>query len=489
MKKTITTMTVFVMTLCFALVANAAAITFGGMNDKIPTDSKVKIGTMKNGMKYYVRHNDKPENRAELRLVVRAGAFQEDDDQDGLAHNTEHMLFNGTKNFPKDALVKYLESTGMRFGADINASTSQERTLYMLQLPTDNQEIMDKGFQVLEDWAHLASFDTDEIDKERGVIIEEWRTRMKANRRVIYAHYKNLWDGTRFQLRNTIGADTNLIRNYDHDVIRRYYKDWYRPDLQAIIAVGDFDVDEMEKKIIAQFGKIPVHPNPREYKIYPLPKHKGIKVSIVQDKEYSRGMAHLMWVRDYIEPGTVGAMYTGFVRSLYDAMLGARLSELTQQAKPPYFGAMGGEGRMTFGTRSYALRYVANPAEMMTGYEAILKEAFRVKQHGFTATELDRTKDAFIKRFKSYYSERDKSESKGYASEFFRNFLYKETMPGIEYEYEFVKHFMPQITLEEVNALAQEYMIRNNLAVMITAPEKEGLTLPSEEDFIAVYDK
>ena len=442
--------------------------------DQILTpDPKILIGKLDNGLTYYIRENKRPEKRAELRIAVKAGSILEDDDQQGLAHFVEHMAFNGTKNFPKQDIVNFLEKSGMRFGADLNAYTSFDETVYMLQVPTDSLEVMKTGFQILEEWAHDLSFDDKEIDKERGVVIEEWRLRRGADNRVAMKHIPIELYKSHYADRIPIGKK-EILESCPHDVIRKFYHDWYRPDLMAVFAVGDFDKKEIEILIKKHFSNLKNPQKERERNKYPVPDHKETLVSIVTDPELTRTSIEVMFKRDTHDTRTAGEYRDLIISGLYDAMLNARLQELLQQSNPPFIYAYSGDGRFIGEKQAYYLGASAKENSILGGLEAVVGEAFRVKQHGFTVTELERQKAQSLREIEQAYLERDKTESGHIIEEYIRNFLVRETIPGIEVELKLFKQFLPGITLEEVNKLIKERMIQGNRIITISAPQKES---------------
>ncbi|MEL6925896.1 MAG: pitrilysin family protein, partial [Bacteroidota bacterium] len=314
-----------------------------GATTAIPVDPSVRMGTLENGLKYYIQKNSKPENRAELRLAVHAGSMQEDDDQLGLAHFVEHMAFNGSENFEKNELVDYLESVGTKFGPDLNAYTSFDETVYMLQARTDDTEQLKKGLLVLEDWAGGVAFDDEEIDKERGVVESEWRSRLSPDQRIQQKTFPIIYQGSRYATRLPIGKP-EIINGASYETVKRFYRDWYRPDLMALSLVGDFDVDMMEKEVISRFSKLKNPDGARERKDYSVPGHKETLISIASDKEASFTRLQLMYKHPHIEVKTVKDFRGQLVRSLYNQMLNARLDELSQSADPPFSFSYSGYG-------------------------------------------------------------------------------------------------------------------------------------------------
>src|SRR5687768_4137113 len=315
------------------------------LDQQIPLDPAITTGRFENGLRYFIRTTKKPEKRAELRLVVDVGSIVEEADQLGLAHFVEHMAFNGTKNFPKQETVTFLESLGMRFGPSVNASTSFDETIYMLQVPTDKPDVLDRAFLILEDWAHALTFDPAEIDKERGVVIEEWRGRRGAGARMQDEQLPIILKGSRYAERLPIGTVENL-QTFKHERLISFYKDWYRPDLMTVIAAGDFDVAEVEKMIVAHFARIPAAAAPRPRQTYPVPDHPGTLFAIATDKEAPAAFVSVMSKMDPADPRTIGAYRAGIVEALFSAMLSTRLAELAQKPDAPFVNAGGGRSAL-----------------------------------------------------------------------------------------------------------------------------------------------
>lgn len=479
-------MAVMVLFLTMSVLAQTT-IQYNSLDEELPFNPKVTKGKLENGLIYYVMENKKPEKRLELRLAIKAGSILEENDQKGLAHFVEHMCFNGTKNFPKNDLVGYLESIGMRFGPDLNAYTSFDETVYMLQLPTDNAEALKKGFQVLEDWAHQVSLEDAEIDKERGVILEEWRLGRGAQERVMNKHYPNIFYNSRYAERLPIG-DKDVILNHKYEVLRRFYQDWYRPDLMAVVAIGDMDKTAVEQMIKEYFGRLKPTDNPRTRTEYLVPNHDKVLVSVAQDKELPMPFVYIMFLHDDRKENTYGGYRQNIVDSLFNAMLNSRLRELTRQANPPFLQAFGRESRFLGNKRTFSLFAAVKADGIYPGTETLLTEAFRVFKHGFTASELERKKNEALRSMKKIYNERDKTESKGYADEYTRHFLEAEACPGIEYEFELYKKFIPEITLEDVNKLAQSVIKKQNVCILISAPDKAGIEIPDQAKVLALFD-
>ena len=452
------------------------------LKQEIPFDSATSKGILANGLTYYVKSNSTPKNRAELMMVVSAGSVEEDDDQQGLAHFCEHMSFNGTKNFPKNDLIKYFESIGMEFGPEINAYTSFDETVYMLKVPLDKEEYIQKGLQVLYDWASQVTDSDNEINKERGVIHEEWRSGQGAQQRMMNQWLPVFLYNSKYAERLPIGK-MSIVDNCKPEVLRRFRQDWYRPDLEAIIVVGDFDQKEMVNIVKKKFSAIPKRSNERKEEIFPIPSHKETLMKIVTDKEATNSSASFYIKHPMVIDETVGGYREMIVRNLYNQMINERLSELTQEANPPFVSAQSGYGGLIGPSDVYTSSITAHPGKITAGLKAVLIEAERVKKYGFTESELKRTKKALLKSMESTYNERDKRESMDVAEEFSRNFLMrKEPVPGIGKEFDYHKAFLPTIKLEEINALAKKWITDDNRVVVITAPEKAGVPVPKEED-------
>lgn len=478
-------------TLLFAIYSTAlaqATLDFSNPKAKLPVNPKVKIGTLSNGLRYYIQENKKPENRVELRLAVNAGAILETDEQDGLAHFCEHMCFNGTKNFPKNDLVHYLQSIGMRFGADLNAYTSWDKTVYMLQVPTDDKELMRKGLLVLEDWASNLLFDHEEIDKERGVIMEEWRLGTGPEDRIQKKQYPILFYNSKYAIRDVIG-DTNVINHFEYDLIKKFYKDWYRPNLMAVVAVGDFDVNEMEDMIKNSFGKLTNPPNEKKREHFPIPEHKEVFASVDTDVELSMPSIQILFKHNGKESGTYGDYRNSIVSSLMGSMLNTRFTELQRKPNPPFIFAYGFEGQFVSDLRVLGLAAALKGDAIVDGYKSILTETFRAYQHGFTQSELDRVKKEMMKGIESAYAERDKTESASFAREYVSNFTDEEGIPGVEAELELYKKYMPEISIDEVNGTMKRLVRNESVVILLSAPEKEEFKVPTKDEVLAIFNE
>jgi len=455
---------------------------------KIPIDPNVKIGKLSNGLTYYIRNNGKPANKVELRLVINAGSILENEKQLGLAHFMEHMNFNGTKNFKKNELVDYLQSIGVKFGADLNAYTSFDETVYILPIPSDDPEKLEKGFQIIEDWAHNATLTDEAIDDERGVVLEEYRLGLGPNKRMMQQYLPKLMHGSKYADRLPIGTKENL-ENFTYDDVRSYYKDWYRPDLMAVVAVGDLDVEQLEAKIKEHFGGIPKADNPKERPSFDLPNHKETFVTVATDKEAAFSQVQIMYKDTYEAPKmeTTVDYRDMIIRNLFSGMLNNRLTELTNKPNPPFvygFSYYGG----TFSRSKNAYQSFAMTSEtgQLKALKTLLEENERVKRYGFQESEFDRAKKNILAGLEKQYKDRDKQESGRIIGEYVNNFLEEEPIPGVAWEYNTTNAYITNIQLSEVNTLITNFIHDDNRVIILTGPEKEGLTQPSETDILAL---
>ena len=415
------------------------------LDEKIPIGPHVTVGKFDNGFTYFIRENKRPENRAELRLAVNAGSVLEDDDQQGLAHFLEHMAFNGTKNFEKHKLIEFMESIGMRFGPGLNAYTSFDETIYMLTIPTESPEVMETAFQILEDWSHALLLENEEIDKERGVIIEEWRLGRGAFARMRDKHFPILLKGSRYAERLPIGKK-EIIENFKYKVIKRFYKDWYRPDMMAVLAVGDFDKSKVKALIEKHFSALPKPKKPRPRQTFEIPDHKETLFAIATDKEATGTNVSVYHKHPLREQETVGSYRERIVEGIYNGMLNQRFNELSQKPDPPFIYAYSSRDSFLRSKEAYTLSASVKEDGIERGLDTLLTESERVSRFGFTESELERQKRDILRWIERAYTEREKTESNRYVSEYIRHFLTGEPIPGIEYEFELYKRFVPEIT-------------------------------------------
>lgn len=456
------------------------------LNDNLPQDESVIKGTLKNGLTYYIRHNAKPEKRVEFRLAVNAGSVLEDNDQQGLAHFNEHMLFNGTEDFNKMDIVNFLEKSGVDFGADLNAFTSFDETVYMFQMPSDRQGLIDTAFMILENWASKASFEDEEIDKERGVIKEEWRLGLGAQDRMMKKYIPVLFSGSKYANRLPIGQ-IDIIDTASYEAVKRFYNDWYRPDLMAVMVVGDIDPAYAEKQIKEHFGKMKNPRKERERTEFDIPDNNEPLVAITSDPEATMSMVSVMFKHPKKHHITNGDYREKLIIDLYEKMLNSRFYEITQKPDAPVlYGGVGYGGFIGRSIDTYSMYAIAKPDQINNSVSLLIKENERVKQFGFTQQELDRQKSQLMSEMEKSLQEKEKTESRSLIQEYLNNFLEKEPIPGIEYEVKLAKSFVGDIKLEEVNKLADQLITDDNMIVLITAPEKEGVEIPNQETVLSL---
>ena len=456
------------------------------LSDPVPIGPQVKVGQLANGLTYYIQKNSRPEKRLELRLVVKAGSILEDDDQLGLAHVTEHMAFNGSTHFKKHELISYLQSIGLKFGADLNAYTSFNETVYILPIPTENPENIEKGFLVLEDWAHGVSFNDPDVDLERGIVLEELRLGRGAQERMNKVLLPKIFSGSLYAKRLPIGTEAS-IKTFKHDAIKRFYKDWYRPDLMAVVVVGDIDPQAAQALVESHFGKLsnPANPRPR---LYPtISARSASEALVVTDKEATN---NVMMIRYPVQPQpkevTLGDYRQSLVERLFGAMLSQRMQELTQQAAPPFVGGGSGMGRLVPGYRSFNSSAVLGRMGAEPAVEALVQENERARQFGFAAAELERSKKSVLRTLEQQHTEREKTDSGHYAAEYLRNFLEDERIPGIENELAYTREMLPTITLADVNAYAKAVIPEKATKLVIyTGTDKPDSATPTEPQLLA----
>lgn len=455
------------------------------LSDKLPVAPEIKTGKLSNGLSYYIRKNGKPENKVELRLVVKVGSIVEDDDQQGLAHFTEHMAFNGTKNFKKNDLVSFLQSIGVQFGADLNAYTSFDETVYILPIPTDKPENLDKGFLVLEDWASTVTFDNAEIDKERGVVLEESRLGKGAEDRMRKVIFPKIFAGSKYADRLPIGKD-DILKNFKYDAIKRFYKDWYRPDLMAVVAVGDVDPMVAEQLIKKHFEKLknPSKERPRAYAT--VPSRKASEGVVATDKEASNNILQVYYSLKKSNPSLLVSDYRNdIVKNLFSAMMGQRMQELTQKPNPPFVFGGSGLGGFVHDYESYYSFALISKTGVEPAVNAIVQENERVRKFGFTESELNLAKKNVLRSMERSYNEREKTESQQYADEYIRNFLEQEAIPGIENEYKYHQEFLPTIKLDEVNKYAATTIPTSETKLVVyQGSDKADFKIPTNEELL-----
>lgn len=474
--------------LLFSLLAClliSPAIAQFNLADPIPVDPSVKIGKLSNGLTYYIRKNAKPEKKLELRLAVNAGSVLENDDQRGLAHFMEHMGFNGSRNFPKNELVDYLQKSGIKFGADLNAYTSFDETVYILPIPTEDPEVVEKGFTVLEDWAFNNLFDKNEIEKERGVVLEESRLSKGSSERMLRQYFPKLFNGSKYAERLPIGKD-DVLKNFTPETLKSFYKNWYRPSLMAVIVVGDIDPAEAEKKIKAHFSKFrdPANAPPRPA-IIPIKERTSPDAMVVMDHEATSSIIQIF---NFVKPAkkirTWADYRESILENLVSSLINQRLSELSQKENPPFIFANTGFSPFLRGYSSFNSVALLGEGTAQEAIDALISETNRARQFGFLQAELDRAKASLLNSAEKAFNERDKSESGFIVSQYVNNYLQGTPAPGFENRYKFIQQILPSITLSEVNGVAKKMPGTDNAFTLITAPEKMKEALPSNAELL-----
>ena len=444
----------------------------------LPLDPAVRTGTLPNGLTYFIRRNTEPAKRAALRLAVKAGSIDEADDQRGLAHLLEHMAFNGSTHFKSGELVDYLESIGSRFGPDVNAYTSFDETVYMLEVPTARDEVVRRGLEALSDFAGGIALETSEIDRERGVVVEEWRGRQGAGTRMQAAEMEAVFGDSRYTQRLPIGLPETLT-SFPADRLRDFYRDHYRADRMAVIAVGDFDPVEMEAQIREHFAGLPSRPAATR-PVYPVPANAGTRYAVSSDPEAQTSSVTVIYKRPLREARSAADYRTSLVRSFMHTMLNARFAEIARRPDAPFLRASSGDGTLGRDVETFAVSARVNDGSIETGLDAIGQELARVREHGFGDAELDRAKKDLLASYERAYNERDKQQTGGLASELVRHFLNNEPIPGIASELELVRRFAPTITAAEASTMARSLLTEDNRIVLASFPAKEGVR-PSTE--------
>ncbi len=455
------------------------------LEEPLPFDPVVRRGRLPSGMTYYLRRNGRPEHRVALRLAVNAGSVLEEADQRGLAHMLEHMAFNGSKHFAPGELVSFLESIGARFGADANAFTSFDETVYMLEVPSDRSGLVEKGLTVLADFAGGWTLSREEIDKERGVVLEEWRLGQGANSRLQRQQFPVLMHGSRYAERLPIG-DPDVIKGFDPARLRAFARQWYRPERMTVAVVGDIDLDKAERWVQDRLSEVKAADPGPERPVYDIPSHPETLVSVATDPEARVSGVSVIFKHPKLPEGSVGDYRRSLVETLFHQMVNSRLAEVARRADAPFLGASSSSGDLGRTEETEVLGAVVPDGGIPAGLGSLLTEAERVRQHGFAAAELDRARRELLAQYERAWQERDKSESSSYAREYVSNFLTGEPSPGIDVELALVRRFLPTITLDEVRDVTHRNIHEDSRVVLAVAPQKEGVAVPTEAEVRAV---
>ncbi|MCP2028413.1 zinc protease [Flavobacterium sp. HSC-32F16] len=454
----------------------------------IPLDSEVASGKLKNGMKYYVLHNEWPKDRVSFYFAQNVGAILENDDQNGLAHFLEHMAFNGTQNFEGKGIIDMLEKKGVRFGADINAYTAQDQTVYNLSnVPSSDDKLVDSCLLALHDWSGFLSLKDTEIDAERGVIREEWRTRRDSDFRLRLETDKTLYKDSKYAKRDVIG-DLNIINNFDYQVLRDYYKKWYRPDLQAVIVVGDVNVKEVEQKIIQLFSTIEMPKNAAERYYVSIPKNKGMEYVLAKDKEAQETSIVLYYKKDFSRVKNDETIRKDLVNNLCTDMMNRRYQAFIQNNETSVLKMASGPSEVSRLTDSYSLYVVPKNNKTAAGFKELMIETERAVRYGFTQKELDRNKEGILSYYEDLLQNKDKINSDEFAEELVNYFLKAAPFESIEKQYENIKKRLASITLSEINQAVKKLQTADNIVLTVTGPDKNDVVYPSKSDYTAIME-
>ena len=460
----------------------------------IPTDPNVRIGKLENGLTYYIRHNELPENRADFYIAQKVGSILEEENQRGLAHFLEHMCFNGTTNFPGKGIINWLETIGVRFGENLNAYTSIDETVYNINnVPVMRDGIVDSCLLILHDWANDLTLDPKEIDNERGVIHEEWRTGQGAMMRMYEQALPKAFEGSKYGHRLPIGT-IEVIDNFPYQALRDYYEKWYRPDQQGIVVVGDIDVDKVEAKIKEIFSPIEMPANPAERVYEAVPDNKEPIITIAKDKEQPMTMIYI-WHKHPATPNEAKSnmeyLVQNYLFSMIESMLNARLEELKQSAEPPFIdaGAQNTDFLLAKTVEAFAGIAISKEDGIPTALAAIIREIERARKFGFTASEYARAKAEYLRMLESAYNERDKMKNNQYVQEYVRHFIDNEPIPGIETEYALMNQLAPNIPVEAINSILPQLIKDENIVINIFGPDKEGMVYPTEAEILDILNK
>lgn len=460
----------------------------------VPVDKEVRIGKLDNGLTYYIRHNEYPKNQVDFYIAQKVGSILEEDNQRGLAHFLEHMCFNGTKNFPGNSMIKWLESVGVKFGYNLNAYTSIDETVYRISsVPTERIGVQDSCLMIMSDWADGLLLEGKEIDEERSVIHEEWRSQLPPNMRIMEKLLPVIYPDSRYGHRLPIGT-MEVVDNFPHQALRDYYEKWYRPDLQGIVVVGDIDVDRIEGKIKELFSKIEKPVNPAERVYYPVADNEKPIIAFGSDKEQSNYVAQIMFKYDALPDslkGTMADVTTAYLLDMAQMMLQIRLNEQGQKADAPFALAetIHGEFLMSKTKQAFLLAMIPKGNSFDEGLKAVYREALRAKRGGFTATEYARCRTEYLSQLEKAYNNRNQQENKTLAESYVRNFIDKKPIPGIETEYQMMSMIVNQIPVEAVNQVFSQIVSDKNMVVLGMMPERDGESCPKDEDILALLSQ
>ncbi|MDR0506421.1 MAG: insulinase family protein [Dysgonamonadaceae bacterium] len=467
---------------------------FSQMQQPLPVDPKVKHGQLSNGLTYYIRHNELPKERADFYIAQKVGSMQEEENQRGLAHFLEHMAFNGSEHFPENGIIKYLETIGVKFGVNLNAYTAFDQTVYNISdVPVTKEGAIDSCLLILHDWSNSLSLESDDIDKERGVIREEMRSRNHASFRQIEKLLPVIMPDSKYAQRMPIGTE-EVVMNFKPEELRDYYHKWYRPDLQAIIIVGDFDAEQMESKLKATFADIPAPVNPAERVYYNVEENSEPLVGVVTDKESTRTIVEIDFKHKPLPreaKATAHGLVMNYLNSIANRIFSERFSDLTQKANPPFVGANSSNGDFLVANteESWSSSAMVKDNDVETALKTLTRELMRVKKYGFTESEYDRAKSNYLTWMENMFNERDKTKNRSYADEYVEHFLNGGYIPGIEIEYNTTKLVAEQIPLHVINQYIEQLIGDKNITIFLMAPEKEDIIVPAKEQLLVWFNE
>jgi len=466
----------------------AAVSAFAQQMPPIPVDEAVRIGKLDNGLTYYIRHNEEPAGQANFYIAQKVGSILEEDNQRGLAHFLEHMCFNGTEKFPGNGIIKYCESIGVRFGGDLNAYTSIDETVYNIDnVPVANvPSSVDSCLWILHDWADGLLLTDEDIDHERGVIHEEWRTRTNAAMRQYEKILADIYPNNKYGCRMPIGT-MEVVDNFPYQALRDYYEKWYRPDQQGVVVVGDIDVDVVEAKIRDIFGTIATPVNPAERYYVPVEDNDAPIISIAKDKEQPYAMSFIFCKHEKVPAEgklTMNYLVYKYALQMAESMIGARIQEMLQSPQPPFIQAEVGDDDFFIATTKGALtgNVVSSENDVVKAVTSLYREMLRAARGGFTDSEYERARSQYLTNIESAYNQRSKRKSATFCQQYVRHFIDNEPIPGIENEFAVMNQLAPNIPVAVVNQLFASLISDNNLVAAFMLPDKEGVTYPSESE-------
>lgn len=461
---------------------------------QLPVDPNVRIGKLDNGLTYYIRHNETPKGQADFYIAQKVGSVLEEDNQRGLAHFLEHMCFNGTTHFPGNGLRDWLESIGVKFGWNLNAYTSIDETVYNISnVPVERESVQDSCLLILHDWADDLTLAPEEIDKERGVIHEEWRRSMVGTMRIYEKVLPTIYQNGRYGYRLPIGI-MDVVDNFPYQALRDYYETWYRPDQQGVIVVGDIDVDRIEAKIKEMFADIKMPENPKTREYFPVEDNKGTIYAIGTDKEQNNSQVLMFFKHDVLPAeykNTPAYLAQNYINTMISNMMASRLRDIISKADAPFAQASVyyGEFFVAKTKDALALTLIGKGNDIRPAFESAYRELLRAARGGFTVTEYERARKEYLSQLETLYNNREKTESENYVNEYVRNFVDGDPIPGIEAEYQIINMLASQVPVDMINQALKEYVTDDNRVIACFLPEKEEVVVPTEKDFADIVAK